>query len=150
MADPTQMTEAPTHSRPLYEASDIDPRRVILIGAGLLATVLVIMTVTYIIYGFVSGRYLGRQPPASSLAHTRAPTPEPHLSVNAPEELRQLRATENAALNSYAWVDKENGTVRIPIDRAIEVLAKKGLPTRSERGEATTKTGTTKVTKRAR
>ena len=150
MVDSTHATDMPAPSRAPYEVSDIDPRRIIYVGAGLLVTILAVMTLTYVIYGYVTGRYIGRQPSASSLAHTRAPTPEPHLSVNAPEELRQLRATENATLNSYAWVDKENGTVRIPIERAIEVLAKKGLPTRSERGEATTKAGTTKVTKRTR
>ena len=132
MADSTRATEAPTHSRPLYEVRDIDPRRVVFIGIGLVTTILVVMMLTYTIYDYVTGRHIGRQPSTSSLAHTRAPTPEPHLSVNAPEELRQLRATENATLNSYAWVDKENGTVRIPIDRAIEVLAKKGLPTRPQ------------------
>ena len=150
MADSTQATEAPAHSGPLYEVSDIDPRRVIFVGAGLLVTVLSVMTLTYLIFDYVTDRYSSRQPSASSLAHTRAPTPEPHLGINAPEELRRLRATENATLNSYAWVDKENGTVRIPIERAIEILAKKGLPTRSERGEATSKAGTTKVTKRTR
>jgi hypothetical protein len=31
-------------------------------------------------------------------------------------------------LNTYAWVDKQNGVVRVPIDRAIDLLAAKGLP----------------------
>ena len=132
MADPTHATEVTPHARASYEASDLDPRLVIFVGAGLLVTVLAVMTLTYLIFDYVTDRYSSRQPAASSLAHTRAPTPEPHLGINAPEELRRLRATENTTLNSYAWVDKENGTVRIPIERAIEVLAKKGLPTRPQ------------------
>ena len=36
-------------------------------------------------------------------------------------KLRSLRATENEMLNKYAYVDKEAGVVRIPIERAIEL-----------------------------
>jgi hypothetical protein len=46
------------------------------------------------------------------------------------EALRQLQATENAILNTYGWVDRPNGVVRIPIDRAIEIIEQRGLPTR--------------------
>jgi len=46
------------------------------------------------------------------------------------EALKQLRATEDAILTTYGWVDREKGIVRIPIDRAIDLLATRGLPTR--------------------
>ena len=53
--------------------------------------------------------------------------PEPRLQVDAPNELRQMRAAEEAALNSYGWVDKEAGVVKIPVDRAMEILAEERL-----------------------
>jgi hypothetical protein len=31
-------------------------------------------------------------------------------------------------LNTYGWVDKNAGKVRLPIDRAMDELAQKGLP----------------------
>lgn len=34
-------------------------------------------------------------------------------------------------LNTYGWVDKQNGIVRLPIDRAMELLLQRGLPVRS-------------------
>jgi hypothetical protein len=43
-----------------------------------------------------------------------------------------MRAAEDAALDSYGWVDKDAGIVRIPVDRAMEILAKKGLPSRKQ------------------
>lgn len=46
------------------------------------------------------------------------------------EAFKQLRATEDAILTTYGWVDREKGVVRIPIDRAIDLLAQRGLPTR--------------------
>lgn len=45
-------------------------------------------------------------------------------------EIAEIRAMENELLNNYAYVDRQAGTVRIPIDRAIELLAQRGLPTR--------------------
>lgn len=54
--------------------------------------------------------------------------PEPRLQVNAPEDLRKMRAQEDEVLNSYGWVDKQKGIIRIPIDRAVDLLAQKGLP----------------------
>jgi hypothetical protein len=54
--------------------------------------------------------------------------PEPRIEVAPYEQIQQLRAHEDHILNSYAWVDKSAGTVRVPISRAIDMLAAKGLP----------------------
>jgi len=43
-------------------------------------------------------------------------------------QLQNLRALEDHVLSSYAWVDQNAGTVRIPIDQAIDMVAQKGLP----------------------
>jgi len=49
--------------------------------------------------------------------------PEPRLQDHAVQDLRQMRAAEDQILNSYQWVDQKKGVVRIPIDRAIDLLA---------------------------
>jgi len=41
-------------------------------------------------------------------------------------------------LNSYDWIDQKAGTVRIPIDRAMQLLAQRGLPTRPQAGAVPT------------
>ena len=46
------------------------------------------------------------------------------------DALRQLRATEDAALTTYGWVDRKNGIVHIPIDRAMDLILQRGLPAR--------------------
>ena len=43
---------------------------------------------------------------------------------------------EEQTLNSYGWVDQQAGVVRIPIDRAMDLLAQRGLPTRPQAGVA--------------
>ncbi|MCL6508251.1 MAG: hypothetical protein K6T59_14635, partial [Bryobacteraceae bacterium] len=57
--------------------------------------------------------------------------PAPRLQVDPATDLENLRKAEAAVLNSYGWVDRKAGIVRIPIDRAMEVLAERGLPARS-------------------
>jgi hypothetical protein len=54
--------------------------------------------------------------------------PEPRIEVAPYQQLQDLRAKEDHILNSYALLDRQTGTVRIPIDKAIDQLAAKGLP----------------------
>jgi hypothetical protein len=54
--------------------------------------------------------------------------PQPRIEVAPYEQLQQLRVKEDHVLNTYAWVDQSTGTVRVPIDKAIDLLAAKGLP----------------------
>ncbi len=50
------------------------------------------------------------------------------LAVDAPAQLRELRARETALLESYGWTERSQGIARIPITRAMEIAAKRGLP----------------------
>jgi len=64
-------------------------------------------------------------------AHRRLPpSPLPRLqgNVSVKKAIADMRAEENAALSTTAWVDKSNGIVQIPIERAIELTAQRGLP----------------------
>ena len=123
------LTETPITS---HETSDLDAGVAGLFGAVLMTTIILLMAATYWIYDFSISRHAARYPALSPLAYTREPTPEPRLQVDAPRELRELRAAEDAALHGYAWIDKDRGLVRIPIDRAIDVLAQRGLPARAQ------------------
>ena len=62
---------------------------------------------------------------AASLKRT---PPEPRLEPNPLDPRIRMRAEEDAILTSYAWVDKKSGIVRVPIDRAMELLVERGLP----------------------
>jgi len=117
---------------PGHETSDLDARVAGLFGAVLTTAIIVLMAATYWIYVFSVSHHTARYPAASPLAYTREPTPEPRLQVDAPRELRELRAAEDAALHGYAWIGKDRRLVRIPIARAIDVLAQRGLPARAQ------------------
>jgi len=78
--------------------------------------------------------YLNKQevpgPPASPVVKDRPLPPTPRLQTAPYDDLTRMRATEEEKLNSYGWVDRRSGTVRIPIERAIELTAERGLPAR--------------------
>jgi hypothetical protein len=72
------------------------------------------------------------QPPAPPLAGARENPlpPAPRLETSPAKDLADLRERENAVMTQYAWVDKPRGIAQIPVDRAIEIAAKSGLPVR--------------------
>ena len=61
--------------------------------------------------------------PTSSLAEMNRLPPEPRLQVNPPVDMTRLQDTENVLLNNYSWIDPAAGKVRIPITRAMAILA---------------------------
>ncbi|MNL63672.1 hypothetical protein D3C87_1878270 [compost metagenome] len=60
--------------------------------------------------------------------------PGPGVRVESAEDLARLRQSEEQLLGSYAWVDRRAGIVRIPIDRAMTLVASRGLPVRRNDG----------------
>lgn len=55
--------------------------------------------------------------------------PAPHLQIAPTQDLLQMRAEEDAQLHNYGWVDRQAGIATIPIDRAMDLLAQRGLKT---------------------
>lgn len=57
--------------------------------------------------------------------------PAPNLQMNPQEDLRALRAREDAEIVSYGWVDRSNGIIRMPVERAMDLILQRGLPVRA-------------------
>ena len=55
--------------------------------------------------------------------------PTPRLQTDdGNEEIAEMHAREDLLLDYYSWADRSSGKVRIPIARAMELIAKGGLP----------------------
>jgi hypothetical protein len=55
--------------------------------------------------------------------------PTPRLQTDdGNQDLADLHEREDLLLDNYSWVDRSQGKVRIPIERAIELIAQRGLP----------------------
>jgi hypothetical protein len=53
----------------------------------------------------------------------RGDTYEQQRAQNREKKLKDLRDEDAKALASYAWIDKNKGSVRIPIERAMQLTA---------------------------
>jgi hypothetical protein len=65
-------------------------------------------------------------PEALSKIDQTFPKPVPEHSEM--QQFNDILEKQDQTLASYDWVDKDKGVVRIPIDKAMELLAQRGLP----------------------
>jgi hypothetical protein len=55
--------------------------------------------------------------------------PTPRVQVDdGNQDVADLHLREDLLLQNYSWADQSQGKVRIPIERAMELLAARGLP----------------------
>lgn len=108
---------------------EISLRGIFYAAAGLVAVAVV---VHLLIWGLVKGfsAYDTRRDPVPSplpQANVQPDPPGPRLQ-NTPElDLLKLRRIEDQQLGRAGWIDQRQGTVHVPIDVAMEVIAGHGL-----------------------
>jgi biopolymer transport protein ExbD len=82
----------------------------------------------------------------NKIAQTTEQFPQPRLQTDdGNQEIADLHAKEDLLLENYSWVDQSQGKIRIPIERAMELVAKQGLPVAPQPEGETLLTGDTKV-----
>ena len=71
--------------------------------------------------------------------------PTPRLQTDdGNQEIADLHAKEDLLLEHYSWANQSQGKVRIPIERAMELIAQSGLPVAPAVAEAPLLTGDSK------
>jgi len=124
-----------------YEHQDLRPRSVyVFLGALATAGILV----SFLLWGFYDfmDAYEKKHQPLQNPMVQQATTdprivpsdaitrfPQPRLEGNERREISDFLLQEEQTLNSYGWVDQKAGVVRIPIERAMQLIAQRGLPT---------------------
>ena len=78
-------------------------------------------------------RQLGNLPSSPELQNKVAELtqtfPTPRLQTDdGNQDVADLHAREDLLLDNYSWIDQSEGKVRIPIERAMELIAQRGLP----------------------
>lgn len=108
---------------PGYEISDVQPRPLAKI-AGVVAGLVFFSIVGMMVLYRVFDHYLPKaDKPRHPLADSRYVSSAPKLQPDPPALKGELQQVEDHVLGSYDWADKEKGLVRIPIKRAIELVA---------------------------
>ena len=150
------MTEETTrHGHPAngeVEQQDLRPSNVYAFLIGLAVAGFLVYLALWGLYHFLDAYQSSHQPPQNPLAPvTQADTretnpavtrteidnrfPQPRLERNERLEINDFLVNEEQTLNGYDWVDQKSGVMRIPIERAMELVAQRGLPTTPKLGE---------------
>jgi hypothetical protein len=140
--DPKHAT-TPNHGG--FERQDLAPRGILyfLLALGI-ATVLSLIGLRGL-FEYLDHRSKMSQPEVNPLI-TNVPTDTRHVAPGYPQgtfpspkleedergQLNGIRLTEEKTLYSYGWVDEKAGTVRIPIERAMDLIVQRGLPVRAQ------------------
>jgi len=99
------------------EPLDLRPGIIVLVGLGTLGFVMASLVVLGLFYAAMRT--------GGSFASMQA-FPGPRLQSDPAGELRAYQAAQRARLEGYAWADREHGLVRIPVARAMEMIAARG------------------------
>jgi hypothetical protein len=113
-----------------YEKRDLNPRAIAWFTGGLaIVAVLVLIAMAGLIRLLSRGETPGQGvvPPGRTSVAAIDRSPQPDLQVSPTQDLKRMRATEDAQLGAYGWVDRQAGVAAIPIDRAMAILAERGL-----------------------
>jgi nitrate reductase NapE component len=137
------MAEASTPTQVIvevgHELSDLSPRRISFFAIGLAALVIIALLVCYGLLVWMVKSEVRRPEAPTQFAVPMAPMAQPQLAVEPGRTMKALRRQEQTRLNSYGWVDQERGIVHIPIERAMDMLVQKGLPSRQRKPQAAEK-----------
>src|SRR5215472_1086407 len=120
----TDKEHHPTTNGAGHEKSEVSVRFIVVSLTVLLIGTFLVALLDVGIFQFFSHTY---HPLESAKQAQPVVPPEPHVEVEPWQQVKTVRAREDHVLTSYAWVDKKQGVVRIPVDQAIDEMVKKGL-----------------------
>ena len=116
----------------VHEESDVNVRAILGFGAGLVALAVVV----HLFLWWLVGAYNRQAERAQTYVYPLAAgqqeqtPPGPGLQDNPQQDMRDLRARQEALLKGYAWVNRDSGIARIPIEEAMRIVVARGLPTK--------------------
>ncbi|HKY22199.1 MAG TPA: hypothetical protein VJM31_13375 [Vicinamibacterales bacterium] len=116
----------------VHEESDVNVRAIFGFGIGLMAVAVVVHVFLWWLLGMYAQQAEREQTYAYPLAVAQRAQlpPAPRFQDNPQQDMRELRAKQQAILNGYGWINRESGIARIPIEDAMRMVIDHGLPTR--------------------
>jgi len=113
-----------------HEPNTVSSRAVVRVILGIAAILIVVHFLIWGVFQILKGDARSEDrplPPNVSKQFARLP-PAPRLEDRPLAPRSQLNAREKTILGTYGWVDQKAGTVRLPIERAMDLIANRGLP----------------------
>ena len=141
------------HGEAQHETSDVNIKAIVGFGAFLVISGIVLHFVLFGFYKILDKKFEEMNPPANPMmaperpadvstmtAETQAETAKrlnrtfggnalnPMLQIDDTHDMDMMRKAQTQQMGEYQWMNKETGSVRIPIDRAIDLIVERGLP----------------------
>ena len=117
---------------PGYETTDANVGGVynflVILGIILVA----IGLISWGMFRVFSGQDKAEQPSVSPFVETRQLPLGPTLQVNPREDWLKFREEQERTLETLAWQNRASGTAQVPIEDAMDIVAKKGLPVQGD------------------
>lgn len=116
------------HHKVRFEHSDLKSRNVIITGFSILGAMWICAFILFFYY-----RYAQHTLPQSNVSAlpvappVNALPPEPRLQTAPRTDMAQELAYEKSELHHYSWVDRNKRTITIPIERAMQIVAERGI-----------------------
>lgn len=105
--------------KPFGHESDAINYRTIMIGAGVLAVVVIAIAAG--LHLILTRAVIPNH--AEIAARPAQIPPKPRLQAHPQADLAKFRAEKQALLSGYAWTDAQRDYARIPIQRAMQIYA---------------------------
>ena len=114
---------------PGYETRDVNVPALLKFAVSLAVILIVVSFGMKWTFGYYAKtQNLG--PTVTPFENERTIPPVPRLQVAPQKEIHDYWESQQSIVNSYGWVDRQGGAVRIPVDRAMRLLLQRGLPAR--------------------
>jgi len=110
-----------------HEVSEPTPKAILIVVSCFFATILAAMAALGVFY---VGMYHDR----AAIPVPRAETSfkyAPRAETSIARDWDAIDEQSRRHLDTYAWIDQKNGITRVPIERAMELIAREGLPARA-------------------
>jgi hypothetical protein len=104
-----------------HEPDHVSARSVLIVGGIMAAVVAGSMLFLIMLQGLLT-------PSAEQLPPAWQTAERPPVEFDQPAQLRRLRRWEAQVLTEYGWQDDEQTIARIPVERAMAILAEQGFP----------------------
>ncbi len=120
----------PGSSHEGYEKTDAHAKPLLWFALGLVILSAASFWLMAVMYKAMDNHTNKTDKPSVNIRDSRWRAPDIQLEVHPSKLREELTKAETEHLTTYGWVDAAAKKVRIPIERAIQITAQKGLPFR--------------------
>lgn len=116
---------------PRFEHADAGTRGLFLFFVFMVCALVLIAVILAAFFGYLSRSDRPAPFVSAPFGNVRpVPNDTPLLQPTPSQDIRGYMQSQQHMLDSYGWIDRKNGIVRIPVDQAMRLILEEGLPVR--------------------